>query len=117
MRSHLEPLAIAANITQAAHCRLDQVLTIFGLLYRSFSRYHDARDQKICDAVLSSISKRWAKADQDIFIAAIILNPILKTHIFAPTSGLNYGAIFMLLGQLWTRFYYSAPPDDLHICL
>jgi hypothetical protein len=32
MEEHLEPLAIAANITQATNCRLDTVLLTFGYL-------------------------------------------------------------------------------------
>ena len=35
------------------------------------------------DEVLSSLEKRWAAADQDPFIAAVILNPFLRGDFFA----------------------------------
>ena len=37
VKRYLEPLAIAANITQANDCRLDQVLLTFGFVYHFFS--------------------------------------------------------------------------------
>ncbi|PBK83460.1 hypothetical protein ARMGADRAFT_1037846 [Armillaria gallica] len=37
IKNHLEPLAIAANVTQAALCHLDQVLLMFGQLYMHYT--------------------------------------------------------------------------------
>jgi hypothetical protein len=33
-------------------------------------------------AIIDSIEKRWKKADQDLFIACIFLNPFLKMSLF-----------------------------------
>ena len=85
LKTHLEPLARAANVAQAAFCRLDQILLTFGSLfiyYREIKAKDPANDLG-CTAILNSIEKRWAKSDQDIFIAAIILNPFVKTAAFS----------------------------------
>jgi hypothetical protein len=52
------------------------VLTTLGNLYRIYSvaNIEDAVQTKI----LSSLEKRWAAADQDPFIAAVVLNPFLR---------------------------------------
>jgi hypothetical protein len=66
-------------MTQSAHCRLNQVLLVFGLLYREYTDMifnTDAHTEPL-HAILDSIEKRWAKCDQDVFIAALILNPVI----------------------------------------
>jgi hypothetical protein len=73
--SHLQPLAIAANITQGSSTRLDHVLTTLGNLYRIYS--NPDLEAEVRDKVLASLEKRWAAADQDPFIAAVVLNPFL----------------------------------------
>ncbi|KAF9058366.1 hypothetical protein BDP27DRAFT_1151824, partial [Rhodocollybia butyracea] len=75
IKNHLEPLAIAANITQSAFCRLYQVLLTLGSLYMHFQRLTDPLDVDIRTAVLKSIEGRWKKTDQEVFIAAALLNP------------------------------------------
>jgi hypothetical protein len=52
------------------------VLTTLGNLYWIYSvaNIEDAVQTKI----LSSLKKRWAAADQDPFIAAVVLNPFLR---------------------------------------
>ncbi|CDO69496.1 hypothetical protein BN946_scf184785.g1 [Trametes cinnabarina] len=107
VKLHLEPLAIAANITQSQDCRLDDVLLTFGFLYQSFNALVEERDNAVRTAVLGSLEKRWAKADQDVFIAAVILNPYLRlspfraslTQYFVPAT------VYGLILRLWDRFY------------
>ena len=36
IEQHLEPLAVAANVTQSAFCRLDEVLLTFGALMMNY---------------------------------------------------------------------------------
>jgi hypothetical protein len=69
----LEPLAIAANITQAAHTWLDHVLLTLGNLLHIYS--NPMLDSQIHGAILGSLKKHWAKANQDMFILAVFLNP------------------------------------------
>ena len=77
----------AANVAQAAFCRLDQILLTFGSLsiYYQSVRTEDDANIPGCTAILDSIKKWWAKADQDVFIAAVILNPFIKTSAFCPS--------------------------------
>ena len=117
VKSHLEPLAVATNIAQSAHCRLDQVLLMFGLLhhwYTSLRNQQQSEDELACNAILESLERRWAKADQDVFVAAVILNPFHKTAPFAKTSTIFSNAgVLAILSRLWTRFYKEEPPYDL----
>ena len=85
--SHLEPLAIAANITQASNTRLYHVLTTLGNLYRIFSNL--GLEDDVQPEVLASLEKRWAAADQDPFIAALILNPFLRGDFLGNHIGLT----------------------------
>ncbi len=57
------------------------MLTTLGNLYRIYS------DAQLDDAVqtkdLASLEKRWAAADQEPFIAAVVLNPFLRGKCFS----------------------------------
>ncbi|KAI0830187.1 hypothetical protein BC628DRAFT_1408347 [Trametes gibbosa] len=108
IKQHLEPLAITANMTQSNACRLDQVLITFRRLFQSFSELDSPDEDMIKTAVLRSLQMHWDKADQDVFLAAAILNPFLKCCpfralplVFAPA------AVHTLLERLWNRFYPS----------
>ncbi|KAJ3824934.1 ribonuclease H-like domain-containing protein [Lentinula raphanica] len=105
--THLEPLAIAANVIQAAHCRLDQVLLTFGYLFYFYStmRVNDTRGR---DAIISSIEARWKKCDQEVFIAAVILNPIYRNQAFSSIPAFNNAGIQDLMVRLWNRIF----PDE-----
>jgi hypothetical protein len=65
---------------------LDQILLTFGSLaiyYRDI-KTTDSANILGATAILESIEKRWAKADQDVFIAAVLLNPFVKASPFSP---------------------------------
>ena len=75
MKLNLEPLAIAANVTQAAFCHLDTVLLTFGFLVMQYQHMADEADRTASTSIISSLEKHWMAADQDIFIATVIVNP------------------------------------------
>jgi hypothetical protein len=114
MKRHLEPLAIAANVTQASFCRMDQVLLMFSHLVMQYTAMNDPDDRAGCAAIIASIEHRWAKADQEVFVATVILNPFFQTVPFAPAPFLNNAGIHALLRRLWTRFYAAQPPVEFH---
>jgi hypothetical protein len=114
VKRHLEPLAVAANVTQASFCRLDQVLLTFGFLVMQYQAMTDVEDHAGCLAIIESVEKRWGKSDQEIFIAAVLLNPFYQSAPFAPLHFLNNAGIHALLNRLWLRFYSSQPPPDFH---
>lgn len=105
MKRHLRPLALAANISQAAHIRPDQILFIFAMLYVQFRGFEDEDEATIRATMLSAIEARWAKVDQDVFIAAVILNPVHRTRPFSPLNILTTGGVYSLFLRLWKRFY------------
>ncbi|KAI0633207.1 ribonuclease H-like domain-containing protein [Trametes polyzona] len=113
IKLHLEPLAIAANIAQAAHTRLDQVIIVFGFLHYRFSHLPpDIADEAASTAVLQSIEQRWAKSDQAVFIAALILNPVFKLDAFAEQPEFTEGSIKGLLKDIYTRLFREEPPPS-----
>lgn len=113
MINHLQPLAIAANLLQATHCRLDQVLIVLAALYYEYSLLVDQESITVKEALLYSISRRWEKADQSIYIAAVILNPLIKTQIFANIPQVTFNGVYNTFASLWTRFTGQPPPLDL----
>ncbi|KAJ7358553.1 hypothetical protein DFH08DRAFT_686886, partial [Mycena albidolilacea] len=115
MKKHLEPLAIAANIMQAAFCRLDEVLLTFGNLHRSFDCFNEHADRHVRKAVLSSIELRWSKCDQDVFIAAWIFNMYLSLTWFNQLPFLTMQGIFTLLSRLHQRFFNSGPEVNVSL--
>ena len=114
----LRPLAIAANITQSSFCRIDDVLITFGYLTMHYSAMDDHEDQVGRDSILASIERRWAKTDQEIFIAAVILNPFYQSTPFACLSFLTNAGIHAMLERLWIRFEGSTShepvPPEFH---
>lgn len=114
MERHLEPLAIAANITQAAHCRLDTVLLTFGSLVARYQAMTGPEDATARTAILNSLEKRWLAADQDVFIATVIVNPFFQASPFAPGPRFIVARIKTLLSSLYTRFFQSDPPDAFY---
>ena len=114
MKRHLEPLAIAANITQASFCHLDTVLLTFRFLLMQYQQLTDEEDLDAAAAITESLERRWAVADQQIFIAAVIVNPFYQGRPFTPLFFLNNAGIHALLSHLWTRFYQSHAPQEFH---
>jgi len=70
------------NIHQAAHSRPKNVPISFGFLYYHYSKVGDDNDLEARNAVLESAKHRWAQVDQEVFIAAVILNPLYKDKPF-----------------------------------
>ena len=114
MKNHLEPLAIAANATQSAFCRLDEVLLTLGTLYMGYSTLDDPQDRTARNAILASIDQRWKKSDQEVFIAAVVLNPYIKTAPFRQLPFLTNAGLLALFKRLWLRFFTTEAPLELH---
>ncbi|KAF8157696.1 hypothetical protein BJ912DRAFT_866740, partial [Pholiota molesta] len=99
---HLRPLGISANIIQAAFCRLDTVLLTFGYLVWTYRQMNDAEDIPGRDAIIRSIEQRWEKTDQQVFIAAVILNPFTRLAPFGKLF--NNADVIEIISRLWQRF-------------
>lgn len=68
-------------------------------------------DKASCQAIIESIEKRWKKSDQAPFIAAIILNPLLKTTPFRPFSSFSLADIHNLFKKLFIQFFPGEEPQ------
>ena len=102
-------------ITQANHCHLDQVLLTFGWLFLHFNHLTDPLDAPIRDNILGSIETRWDKCDQDVFIAAVVLNPFHFTKPFKASHTTSRASITLLLIRLYERLYkVDTVPPELH---
>lgn len=113
MKKHLEPLARASCIMQAAHARLDDVPLIFGTLTKEYRdlQVTDGDDEKVIDAMLKSIEKRWkSTTDQEIFILTIILHPALKLAPFSAAASLSRASIWGMVSRTWMRFFNVPAP-------
>ncbi|KAH7919875.1 hypothetical protein BV22DRAFT_1022220 [Leucogyrophana mollusca] len=112
-----EPLTLMTNIAQAAHCRLNKVIIIFGYLlslYLKMDKSMTFDDHLMIQAIIKSLERQWSKSNQDIFIAAIILNPIYKNAPFAQLSNFTNAGIYGLICKLWKCFYQQDPPTVLY---
>lgn len=49
---------------------------------RIFSQPTEAFDEDLRNGIIKSVEKRWKKADQDIFIVAVFLNPFIRDTVF-----------------------------------
>ncbi|KAG2359137.1 hypothetical protein BDR07DRAFT_1361392 [Suillus spraguei] len=113
---HLQPLSLVINIAQAAHCRLDEVLIIFRFL---ISKYIDLRgkatsveEKLMIQAIIDSLKKCWSKCDQDVFLAAVILNPLYRIKHFTRIRKFNNARIMTLLVKLWDQLFPNTPSDE-----
>ena len=107
IEQHLEPLAVTANVMQSAFCRLDEVLLTFGALMMNYKDLQDQRggDRVACNATLVSLEKRWSNLDQDVLIAAVILNPFFKHKLFKLLPRFQPANIYHSFLRLWNRFF------------
>lgn len=95
-------------MAQAAFCRLDQILLTFGSLSIHYTdlKAKDPANIPGCMAILDSIEKQWAKADQDAFITVVILNPFVKTTTFsAEVHFLTCAGVLALMKCLYRCFF------------
>lgn len=103
---------MAANVTQSDCARLDIVLITLANLYHYFSTVPNL-DQAAADAVKASLERRWAKADQDIFLLALIFNPYAHVSCFAKDSPFRVPAkVHELAKRAFQRFYNVEPGAD-----
>ncbi|KAG1751490.1 uncharacterized protein EDB91DRAFT_1045286 [Suillus paluster] len=113
---HLQPLSLVINIAQAAHCCLDKVLIIFSFL---ISKYVDLQgkatsveEQSMIQAIIDSLKKHWSKCNQDVFFAAVILNPLYRIKPFARLHKFTNAGIMTLLVKLWDQIFPNTPSDQ-----
>jgi hypothetical protein len=91
---------------------MDQVLLSFGFLVM---QYQQLSDEPVAQkAIIDSLELRWKKADQELFIASVLVNPFYRAEPFAAIRIMNIAGICALLTRVWKRLSNSmgnvAPP-------
>ena len=89
---------------------------MFGFLtltYTEMLKGVSGEDEVMVTAIMDSLEKHWAKGDQEVFIAAVILNPMYKTSPFSRNRKFTHAGIYLLLKKLWNHFYGTDPPVEL----
>lgn len=81
---------------------------------KQYLEMKDDEDQGAVTAIMKSLEKRWAVADQEVFIAAVVLNPFYRTVPFAQVNQLNNAGIQVLLASLYYRFYNNDAPEEFY---
>ncbi|KAG1727642.1 ribonuclease H-like domain-containing protein [Suillus paluster] len=98
----LEPISLMMNVHQA---RPENVAISFGFLHFCYSKIDNSTDLAARTAVLASVERRWEQCDQEVFIAAIIVNPFYKVSPFRNVPLTMHAGLATLFAHLWRRFY------------
>ena len=72
-------------------------------------------DQVGCNTILGSLEKRWLAADQNIFIATVIVNPLYRTTPFTAHPHFMNACVKSLLALLYLRFFKMHAPNDFYM--
>lgn len=85
---------------------------LLGKLYKVYKELRDNNcqdngvneDMHPVTSIIKSIEKRWAKADQDLFIACLFLNPLIDFQL-VNQSTLPMGIVFGIIRRLYSRVF------------
>ncbi|KAH8917834.1 hypothetical protein BT69DRAFT_1200115, partial [Atractiella rhizophila] len=83
VQNQLCPLAIAANVAQGDSSCLYTILLMLGQLFNHYFDPTTSIPPSLQRALLTSLEKRWNRADQLIFIFDVVLHPALRTEAFS----------------------------------
>ena len=68
-------------------------------------------DPEVRDGILGSLEKRWAKADQEVFILAGFFNPYIRTKCFNRAS-LTEAGLYRMAERVYLRIFGRAADLD-----
>jgi len=66
-------------------------------------------EQPICDEVIDSLEKRWAAADQDVFILSLVLHPWIRGRCLSNGAGLSRMDLFNMAERVFKRVFKEDP--------
>ncbi|KAF9521352.1 hypothetical protein CPB83DRAFT_900824 [Crepidotus variabilis] len=70
------------------------------------------------NAIVASLEKRWAATNQEMFLAAVILNPFYRHEPFSAIVEFNNASIGALIGRVYMQIFRSkTAPDEVLISL
>lgn len=101
-------MAVANFITQGSDTGLHHVLLTLGNLYHIYS--DPKLDEAVQNRILGSLEKRWAAADQDVFIAAVVMNPYIRKRWFASgVQALTPSGLLGIVKRVCARIFREEP--------
>jgi hypothetical protein len=87
---------------------LHHVLLTLGNLYHIYS--DPKLDEAIQNKILGSLEKHWAAADQDVFIAAVVMNPFIQKRWFASgVQALTPAGLLGIVKHVCARIFREEP--------
>jgi hypothetical protein len=73
-------------------------------------------EANVRNVVHSSLEKRWAKADQDVFIAALLMNPYIRGCCLASGSSfLTPAGLYGIVKRVYERVMRQPAELELHL--
>ncbi|KIJ11069.1 hypothetical protein PAXINDRAFT_85086 [Paxillus involutus ATCC 200175] len=73
-------------------------------------------DSKISTTVHASLEKHWAKADQDVFICAVVLNPFLHMSCFSSgVSELTPLGLYSIIKHVFKCIFHHEGDLPFHV--
>lgn len=105
MKAVLKPLAIANNVTQAAHTCIDHVALTLGNLYWIYN--NTDLEEPVHGQILWSLSRRWRAADQDIFILSILLHLYIRGSCLS--KSISCMTLFNIADHVFRRLFECEP--------
>ncbi|GLB41139.1 putative protein of unknown function (DUF 659) [Lyophyllum shimeji] len=102
---HEEKLLIAGGKMQEVQERACQIMNIVrdNGFWQSLAKIQ-AILEPLAIAANSSLEKQWEKADQDVFILAILFNPYIHSRLFKPAA-LSEARLYNIVESAFKRFY------------
>ena len=72
-------------------------------------------DENVRRTVHESLEKRWAKADQDVFIAGLLMNPYIRGCCLASGSSfLTLAGLYGIVKRVYERVMKRSAGLELH---
>lgn len=82
----------------------------FGYLILQYKQPTMDEDPIARDVIIDSLETRWSRADQELFIASVLINPFYRSAPFTEHHAFTYAGQRSLFSRLWMRFNNSASP-------
>ncbi|KAG0693377.1 hypothetical protein DFH29DRAFT_985488 [Suillus ampliporus] len=84
---------------------LARFLIIFGFLISRYialqGKASSVEENSMIQAIIDSLEKPWSKCDQDVFLAAVVLNPLYRIKPFACLHKFTNAGLMTLFVKLW----------------
>ncbi|KAL0566357.1 hypothetical protein V5O48_015656 [Marasmius crinis-equi] len=106
----LEPVCYATNICQSDRARPDIVLLAFVGMFLYFKKHPN---RQVSSEMARWLERRWQGFDQEMMVAALILNPFERLDPFGPDANANPFAVQALIATFFRKYIDRPIPNEL----